>query len=188
MQLQFTKMHGAGNDFVFLDCLKNNIENLEAVARQLCDRRFGIGADQLLTVHPSKSPISKWRSTTPTAARWRCAATASAASPSMSTTMALRQKRDFEVETLAGIIRPKIVGDLVEVDMGEPILDGRKIPVDADGEIKNRPLTVQGKTYEITCVSMGNPHCGRFISTISILWIWKRSARISSIIRFFPSG
>ena len=169
MELQFTKMHGAGNDFVFLDCLKNNIDNLEAIAKQLCDRRFGIGADQLLTVHPSKSPTSRWRSTTPTAARWRCAATASAASPNMSTIMALPEKRTLEVETLAGIIRPKIVGDLVEVDMGEPILDGRKIPVDADGEIKNRPLTVEGKTYEITCVSMGNPHLVVYLDDIDSL-------------------
>ena len=54
MELEFTKMHGAGNDFVFLDCLKKNIENLDSIAKQLCDRRFGIGADQLLTIHPSK--------------------------------------------------------------------------------------------------------------------------------------
>jgi diaminopimelate epimerase len=54
MEIQFTKMHGCGNDFVFLDCLKKNIDGLESVAKQLCDRRFGIGADQLLTIHPSK--------------------------------------------------------------------------------------------------------------------------------------
>ena len=54
MEITFTKMHGCGNDFVFLDCLEKNIANLEAIAKQLCNRRFGIGADQLLTVHPSK--------------------------------------------------------------------------------------------------------------------------------------
>jgi diaminopimelate epimerase len=54
MEIRFTKMHGCGNDFVFLDCLKTNIDNLEAIVKQLCDRRFGIGADQLLTIHPSK--------------------------------------------------------------------------------------------------------------------------------------
>jgi hypothetical protein len=54
MELEFTKMHGAGNDFVFIDCLKQNIRDLQSLAKKLCDRRFGIGADQLLTVHPSK--------------------------------------------------------------------------------------------------------------------------------------
>ena len=78
----------------------------------------------------------------------------------------ITRKRELEVETLAGIIRPKIVGTQVEVDMGEPILEGRKIPVDADGEIKNRPLAVDGETYEVTCVSMGNPHCVLYLEDI----------------------
>src|SRR5216117_1780473 len=54
MEISFTKMHGCGNDFIFLDCLKKDIPNLGAIAGKLCDRRFGIGADQLLTIHPSK--------------------------------------------------------------------------------------------------------------------------------------
>ena len=54
MELQFTKMHGCGNDFIFLDCLKKDVPNLGAIAGKLCDRRFGVGADQLLTIHPSK--------------------------------------------------------------------------------------------------------------------------------------
>ena len=52
MKLEFTKMHGAGNDFVFVDCLKRNIDRLDAIAKKVCDRRFGIGADQLLTIQP----------------------------------------------------------------------------------------------------------------------------------------
>src|SRR4029079_15731235 len=76
---------------------------------------------------------------------------------------------ELEVKPLAGIIRPKIVGELVEVDMGEPILEGRKIPVDADGEIKNRPLVGDDKTYEVTCVSMGNLHCVLYLDDIASL-------------------
>jgi diaminopimelate epimerase len=71
----------------------------------------------------------------------------------------LTQKKELAVETLAGIIRPRLIGDLVEVDMGEPILAGRKIPVNADGKIIDYPLDVDGTTYKVTCVSMGNPHC-----------------------------
>src|SRR4029079_4755836 len=76
---------------------------------------------------------------------------------------------ELEVKPLAGIIRPRIVGELVEVDMGEPILEGRKIPVNDEGEIKNWPLMVDGNRYEVTCVSMGNPHCVVYLDDINSL-------------------
>jgi diaminopimelate epimerase len=148
MELQFTKMHGAGNDFVFLDCLKKNVDHLETIAKKLCDRRFGIGADQLLTVHPSKVADFKMEIYNADGSQVEMCGNGIRCFAKYVYDHGITQKRELEVETLAGIIRPKIVGELVEVDMGEPILDGRKIPVDADGEIKNRPLTVDGKTYE----------------------------------------
>jgi diaminopimelate epimerase len=169
MKLQFTKMHGAGNDFVFIDCLTNDIENLEAIAKQLCDRRFGIGADQLLTVHPSKVADFKMEIYNADGGQVEMCGNGIRCFAKYVYDHGITQKRALEVETLAGIIRPKIVGDLVEVDMGEPILEGRKIPVDADGEIKNRPLTVQGKVYEVTCVSMGNPHAVIYLNDIDSL-------------------
>jgi diaminopimelate epimerase len=159
MELEFTKMHGAGNDFVFLDCLKKNIDHLGAIAKKLCDRRFGIGADQLLTVHLSKIADFKMEIYNADGSQVEMCGNGIRCFARYVYDHGITQKRELEVETLAGIIRPKIVGESVEVDMGEPILEGRKIPVDADGEIKNRPLNVDGKTYEVTCVSMGNPHC-----------------------------
>jgi diaminopimelate epimerase len=81
----------------------------------------------------------------------------------------LTSKKELAVETLAGVIRPRIVGDQVEVDMGEPILDGRKIPVNADGKILNHPLEVKGVAYQITCVSMGNPHCVVYVDDLDRL-------------------
>jgi diaminopimelate epimerase len=72
-------------------------------------------------------------------------------------------KSELAIETLAGIIRPRLVGELVEVDMGEPILDGREIPTTLEGKILNRPLSVDGHHLDITCLSMGNPHCVIFI-------------------------
>ncbi len=141
MELEFTKMHGAGNDFVFLDCLKSNVDNLAGIAKRLCDRRFGIGADQLLTVHPSKVGDFKMEIYNADGSQVEMCGNGIRCFAKYVYDHGITQKQDLEVETLAGIIRPKIVGELVEVDMGEPILDGRKIPVDADGEIKN-PLTV----------------------------------------------
>ncbi|MEX2032085.1 MAG: diaminopimelate epimerase, partial [Dehalococcoidia bacterium] len=71
------------------------------------------------------------------------------------------------IETLAGIIRPRLVDGMVEVDMGEPILEGKDIPTTLEGKVFNRPLQVDGHDVEITCVSMGNPHCVIFVDAVA---------------------
>jgi len=169
MEIPFTKMHGAGNDFVFLNCLKNPIENLSKLAKRLCDRRFGIGADQLLTVHPSKTADFKMEIYNADGSQVEMCGNGIRCFARYLYEHGLTQKKELSVETLAGIIRPRIVGDLVEVDMGEPILEGRKIPVDADGQIVNRQLIVNGTSYTVTCVSMGNPHCVVYLDEIETL-------------------
>ena len=188
MELQFTKMHGAGNDFVFIDCLKSNIENLEAVAKKLCDRRFGIGADQLLTVHPSKVADFKMEIYNADGSQVEMCGNGIRCFAKYVYDHGITRKRALEVETLAGIIRPKIVGDLVEVDMGEPILDGRKIPVDADGEIKNRPLTVRRQNLRSHLRVDGQSALRDLSRRYRLTGSAKRSARASSIIRFSPNG
>jgi len=157
---------------------------LESIAKKLCDRRFGIGADQMLTVHPSKVADFKMEIYNADGSQVEMCGNGIRCFAKYVYDHGITQKRELEVETLAGIIRPKIVGELVEVDMGEPILEGRKIPVDADGEIKNRPLTVDGRTLRGHLRLHGQPHTACSISTISTPWIWKRSGRASSIIRF----
>jgi len=169
VELEFTKMHGCGNDFIFLDCLKKDIAGLGALAGKLCDRRFGIGADQLLTVHPSRVADFKMEIYNADGSQVEMCGNGIRCFAKYVYEHGLTPKRELAVETLAGIVRPRIVGDLVEVDMGEPILDGRKIPVDADGQIIDRPLTVEGSTYRVTCVSMGNPHCVLYLDDIDSL-------------------
>jgi len=185
MELEFTKMHGAGNDFVFLDCLKNNIDDLQSIAKKLCDRRFGVGADQLLTVHPSQVADFKMEIYNADGSQVEMCGNGIRCFAKYVYDHGITRKRELEVETLAGIIRPRIVGELVEVDMGEPILEGRKIPVDADGEIRNRPLAVDGITYEVTCVSMGNPHCVLYLDDIDALDLEKIGPRFEHH-PFFP--
>ncbi len=185
MELQFTKMHGAGNDFVFLDCRENHIDDLAAVAKRLCDRRFGVGADQLLTVHPSEIADFKMEIYNGDGSQVEMCGNGIRCFAKYVYDHGITEKKELEVETLAGIIRPKIVGDLVEVDMGEPILEGRKIPVDADGEIKNRPLMVDGNAYNVTCVSMGNPHCVVYLYDIDSLELAKLGPSFENH-RFFP--
>jgi diaminopimelate epimerase len=185
MELEFTKMHGCGNDFVFLNCLEKDIPNLGAVAGKLCDRRFGIGADQLLTIHRSKVADFKMEIYNADGSQVEMCGNGIRCFAKYVYDHGITRKRELEVETLAGIIRPKIIGESVEVDMGEPILEGRSIPVDADGQIINRPLAVDGATYEITCVSIGNPHCVVYLDEIDGLDLEKLGPRFERHV-FFP--
>ncbi|HWO40641.1 MAG TPA: diaminopimelate epimerase [Candidatus Eisenbacteria bacterium] len=164
--MAFTKMQGCGNDFIFIDCLKTDVPNLGALAGKLCDRRFGIGADQLLTVHPSKIADFKMEIYNADGSQVEMCGNGIRCFAKYVYDHGITDKRELEVETLAGIIRPRIVGAEVEVDMGEPIFDAPRIPVNAAGRVLNHPLTVDGKTYAVTCVSMGNPHCVVFLDEI----------------------
>lgn len=169
VKIPFTKMHGCGNDFVFLDCLGNDPKDLGQLAKRLCDRRFGIGADQLLTVHPSKVADFKMEIYNADGGQVEMCGNGIRCFAKYVYEHGLTPKRELTVETLAGIIRPRLVDGLVEVDMGEPILEGRKIPVDFDGRVLNHPLEVEGVEYRMTCVSMGNPHCVLYLEEIDHL-------------------
>lgn len=164
--IPFVKMHGLGNDFVFLDCLEKDYGDLGGIAKTLCQRRFGIGADQLLTVHPSRVADFRMEIYNADGSQVEMCGNGIRCFAKYVVSRGLTDKRTFEVETLAGIIRPEIVGDQVRVDMGEPVLEGEKIPVRARGKIKDHLLDVQGKTHRVTCVSMGNPHCVVFMEGI----------------------
>jgi diaminopimelate epimerase len=184
-EIAFTKMHGCGNDFVFLDCLQENIGNLETLAKRLCDRRFGVGADQLLTIRPSKVADFKMEIYNADGSQVEMCGNGIRCFAKYVYDHGITRKRELEVETLAGIIRPRMVGNLVEVDMGEPILEGSDIPVNADGKIINHPLVVDETTYEVTCVSMGNPHCVLYMDEIDSLDLEKIGPRFEHH-AFFP--
>jgi len=169
VEITFTKMHGCGNDFIFLECLNGEIGDLGGVAKRLCDRRFGIGADQLLTIHPSKVADFKMEIYNADGGQVEMCGNGIRCFAKYAYDHGLTKKKELAVETLAGIIRPRLVGELVEVDMGEPILEGRKIPAEADGKIINYPLEVDGVVYRVTCVSMGNPHCVLYLDSLDHL-------------------
>jgi diaminopimelate epimerase len=168
-EIGFTKMHGCGNDFVLLDCLHQKIGNLEELAKRLCHRRFGVGADQLLTVHPSEIADFKMEIYNADGGQVEMCGNGIRCFAKYVRDHGLTQKTELEVETLAGVIRPRLIGDQVEVDMGEPVLEGRKIPVNRDGRVLDYPLEVDGKTYAVTCVSMGNPHCVLYVDDVDHL-------------------
>jgi len=134
-QIPFTKMHGCGNDFIIIDSMAGEQAGLEELAKRLCHRRFGVGADQLLTVRPSKVANFKMEIYNADGGQVEMCGNGIRCFARYVYTRGLTQEKELEVETLAGIVRPRIKGDQVEVDMGEPILEGRKIPVNADGKI-----------------------------------------------------
>ncbi|MBE9537208.1 MAG: diaminopimelate epimerase [Proteobacteria bacterium] len=166
MKLKFTKMHGLGNDFIVIDCRAIKSIELEKVAANLCDRRHGVGADQLLILKQSNNADFKMEIYNADGSEVEMCGNGIRCFAKYLLDQGITEKADLEIETMAGIIRPKVHGKLVEVNMGEPILNGPDIPVKMEGRIQAAPISVEDKTFEMTCVSMGNPHCIIFVDDV----------------------
>lgn len=170
MKLAFTKMHGIGNDFILIDCRQDAVSSqLSAVAelsRRLCHRRFGIGADQVLLLFPSKVADFMMKIFNSDGSQVEMCGNGIRCFAKYIWDRGISVKDRLSVETAAGVIRPERAGDMVKVDMGEPVLQARQIPVNLDGVIKNYPLIIDGKEFKITCVSMGNPHAVIFVDNV----------------------
>lgn len=168
MKIQFTKMHGAGNDFVVIDAINQQIDLTPAQWKLLADRRFGIGADQLLVVEkPRSSSVDfRYRIYNADGGEVEQCGNGARAFVKFVTEKGLTDKRTIKVETLAGIIQPMLEPDgQVTVDMGAPILEPERVPFnssglqgEAEGIDTVWPLDVGGKIVRISVVSMGNPH------------------------------
>ncbi len=169
-QLEFTKMHGAGNDFVVLDGTGAELPPLEDLARRLCDRHFGIGADQLLVVRPSRTADFRMDIYNPNGSQVEMCANGIRALFKYVRDRGLSSADEIGVETLSGVVRPRWAGPgLVTVDMGRPILEPAKIPTRlgaGDGPVLDAPLEVDGEEVAVSCVSMGNPHAVVFVGDL----------------------
>lgn len=185
-EITFTKMHGCGNDFVVLDCMDSQPADMAGIARILCQRRFGVGADQLLTIKPSDSADFRMEIYNADGGEVEMCGNGIRCFAKYVYEHGLTRKREMEVDTLAGIMRPRLKGDDVEVDMGQPVLDGREIPVDADGIVVDHLLAVDGIEYSVTCVSMGNPHCVLFVEDVATLDLSYLGPRFETH-SFFPN-
>lgn len=159
----FHKMQGVGNDMIVLDCLKDHIQSPIAISRRLCNRHFGIGADQLLLLQKSRKADFLMRIFNADGSEAEMCGNGARCIAQYIREMKLSTKKELEIETLAGIRKVKfITSKTIEVDMGEPIMKGKEIPVNLSGRIINRPLKTEVKDFRITCLSMGNPHCITF--------------------------
>lgn len=167
-KLRFTKMHGAGNDFVFLDGIDAPLPKIAPIAARLCDRHFGIGADQLLVLLPAVDKSADFRMVIYDAdgSEVEMCGNGIRCLHLYVRSRGYTKKDEIAVETTGGIVRPRSDGNLVRVDMGEPVLAPAKIPTrlaapggDPAGPVLRAPLEIDGVRYEASAVSMGNPHC-----------------------------
>ena len=167
---KFTKWHGCGNDFVLFDCLQDDIEDYASVARKVCDRHYGVGADGILVVLPSAQADFRMRIFNTDGSEAEMCGNGIRCFARYLYDFGLTKETRFTVETGAGILVPEIVlegGKVkgIKVDMGEPHLLGEEIPVVGfDGsKVIDKSMSVDGQEYHFTAVSMGNPHCVIFV-------------------------
>lgn len=176
--IPFVKMQGTGNDFVLIDAreLPLDVADIPKLAEEICDRHFGIGADGLIIVLPSKVADLKMRVFNPDGSEPEMCGNGIRCFAKYVYDNAKEKKDVISVETLAGIMVPAIIikgGEAVgaEVDMGEPRLKASDIPMSGtlnpEGEVIGHELKVGAEKFKITAVSMGNPHCIIFVDDVS---------------------
>ncbi|MCX7793571.1 MAG: diaminopimelate epimerase [Thermodesulfovibrionales bacterium] len=160
MKINFSKMHGLGNDFVLIDARALKAIDLREFAAFLLNRRFGIGADQLLILEDSVKADFRMRIFNPDGSEVEMCGNGIRCLASYIWKKGLSDKSPLEIETPAGIIRPERINDLVRVDMGMPRLIPEEIPVNIAERkpLIDYPLKIKDRIFHITCVSMGNPH------------------------------
>jgi diaminopimelate epimerase len=167
--LEFTKMQGCGNDYVYVVAMRARPADPSALSVRLSDRHFGIGADGLIMLAPSHKADIAMEMYNADGSRGDICGNGIRCLARMAYERGLVRANPMVVETDAGLktVELQLEGRRVvgaTVDMGEPILDGRDIPVNADGRIIDYPLEVAGKHEMVTAVSMGNPHCIVFVA------------------------
>lgn len=169
MEIEFTKYHGLGNDFILIDNRRQEqpiITSEQAV--QLCDRHFGVGADGVIFALPGQDGtdytmrIFNSDGSEPE----MCGNGIRCLAHFLSELEGTNAKTEYRVYTLAGVMILQLEGDQIRVDMGVPELMATQIPTtlaSTEEKVVNAPLDVAGQTWDVTCVSMGNPHCITFV-------------------------
>jgi len=170
--MEFVKVHGLGNDFILVNDLTQELNDYPALARRLCDRHLGIGADGLVLLHPSESASFKMRIFNSDGSEAEMCGNAIRCLGKYIFEQGLCEKTNLEIETKSGIktVKLALVGrqvKQVEVDMGVPVLSPEQVPVLIKGEqAVDETVSLMGTSFKFTAVSMGNPHCVIFVSSL----------------------
>ncbi len=194
MKLEFTKMEGLGNDFVIIDDRETAIETTVSypdLAVKLCDRHFGVGADGIILILPSQDHDFKFRIFNSDGSSAQMCGNGMRCVARYVYEKQIFSQKTMQVDTLAGTVVPEVLVDengaviSVRVDMGEPVLACEKIPFQSETETAvDLPLTVGDAIFQITAVSMGNPHAVTFVDDVDAVDIKTIGPRIETHDRF----
>ena len=170
--MKFTKMQAAGNDFIMLDLFNNNLKiNFSVFAKKYCARNFGIGADGVIIVLPSKKADFKMKIFNADGSEAEMCGNGIRCFAKYVYAKKFTSKKEIAVETKAGIIKPKLAvkNKKIKVNMGQPKLKRKDIPMlgNPQEEVIDLQLRITNYELRITCVSMGNPHCIIFIDDVN---------------------
>ena len=188
--MKFTKMQGLGNDYVYVNCFEEKIENPPAVARYVSDRHFGIGSDGLIMINPSEVADFEMEMYNADGSRGEMCGNGIRCVAKYVYDYGLTDKTQISVETLGGIkyldltVKDgKVV--LVKVDMGKPELKSDLIPIISENEeVIDEPIEVDGQVYHMTGVSMGNPHTVIYVDDVKNLDLEKIGPKFENHERF----
>ena len=175
MKINFTKMHGIGNDYVYVDGFKQTVEDPNAFSEFVSDRHFGIGSDGLVMILPSDCANAKMRMFNADGSEGKMCGNAIRCVGKYIYEAGYTTKTQMSIETLSGIKYLNLIVEgnsvvYVEVDMGKAILVPKDIPVLSELNLFiNKPIDIEGTTYSITCVSMGNPHAVTFCNDVAAI-------------------
>jgi diaminopimelate epimerase len=194
MTLKFTKMHGAGNDFVVIDAINQPASFTPEQWRWIADRRFGIGADQILVVErPSRPDVDfRYRIFNADGGEVEQCGNGARAFVKFVVDKGLTEKREIRVETMSGIITPRLEDDgRITVDMGAPIFELARVPFDGSGLEARKvgdaslwPLDVNGGTTDVAVLSMGNPHAVQVVDDVETAPVLRDGPAIENHPRF----
>lgn len=167
--MKFTKMHGCGNDYIYIDCFKETVTNESELAVKLSDRHFGIGGDGIILIKKGTAADFEMVMYNPDGTRAEMCGNAIRCVAKYVFNNGYTDKTSFSIESMGAVKYIDVTVEngevvLARVDMGAPILKSADVPVNSDNEkVISEKITVAGREFNMTCVSMGNPHAVMFI-------------------------
>jgi diaminopimelate epimerase len=191
--MKFTKMQAYGNDYVYLDAIHQNLTNLPALSRYLSDRHFAIGSDGIVLICPSEKGDFRMRMFNPDGTEGEMCGNALRSVGKYVYDHRLTDKKNLVIETLGGMqhltltVTDGFVSN-IRADIGEPRLSTAVIPVVTDAaEFVEQPVAVLDRTFAMTAVSWGNPHCAMFVDSVADLDVEKYGKTIEHMTELFPN-
>lgn len=167
--MRFTKMHGCGNDYIYIDCFKENVKNESELAIKLSDRHFGVGGDGIILIKKGNKADFEMVMYNADGSRGAMCGNGIRCVAKYVYDNGYTDKTSFSIESMGAVKYIDVTVEngevvLAKVDMGAPILKSADVPVNSDKDkVISEEITAAGRTFNMTCVSMGNPHAVMFI-------------------------